>query len=133
MRFAVTRNAVSVTVRGGLTAWCVGVLAEIEFLQERVSGGILADEMGLGKTVEVLALVLAHPYKGAKAEEVAGRRQVEREERVDCVCGQYGPADHFDDTYEVEGLSFGWYRSFYLLTAVVLQIFLMCVMGWLVG
>lgn len=29
-------------------------------------GGILADEMGLGKTVEVLAVILAHPWPGGE-------------------------------------------------------------------
>ncbi len=31
-------------------------------------GGILADEMGLGKTVEILALILAHPWPGEKSK-----------------------------------------------------------------
>jgi hypothetical protein len=91
-----------------------------------VRGGILADEMGLGKTVEVLACTLAHawtppPLLLPAAEGGDGRRRSEagnnkaeatersaawttglhREERVECVCGEYGSVD--DDT-EYRGL-----------------------------
>lgn len=39
-------------------------------------GGILADEMGLGKTVEILALILAHPWTGNESPSLASRKAV---------------------------------------------------------
>jgi len=43
-----------------------------------VSGGVLADEMGLGKTVDVLALLLANPWR-APAGEAEAAAQAEAE------------------------------------------------------
>ncbi len=42
-------------------------------------GGILADEMGLGKTVEILALILAHPWPGEKSKNGSNSTSVEVE------------------------------------------------------
>jgi len=90
-----------------------------------VSGGVLADEMGLGKTVDVLALLLANPWRapaaeaeaaaqaeaegGAAAEEGAAAAEEEEdgaeeeeegeaeEEEGECVCG--GTPRDFDGTW----------------------------------
>ncbi|KAJ7548808.1 hypothetical protein O6H91_07G028200 [Diphasiastrum complanatum] len=61
-----------------------------------VHGGILADEMGLGKTVELLACILANPYKiplgsyhsaDKAVERLQDELQQRRHERIDCPCG----------------------------------------------
>jgi len=76
-----------------------------------VSGGVLADEMGLGKTVDVLALLLANPWRApaeeaeaaAQAEEAEAAAQAEaeggaaEEEEGECVCG--GTPRDFDGTW----------------------------------
>lgn len=53
--------------------------------------------MGLGKTVEILSLVLAHKYTGPppilQPLSTTLNSDREFEERIDCVCGAYGPAD----------------------------------------
>lgn len=73
-------------------------------------GGIASDEMGLGKTVELLALIIAHPYAGPPPDFgnqwVGGERDdmdtEERKERIDCACGAY--SDDVEDEGEYAGL-----------------------------
>ncbi len=70
-------------------------------------GGILADEMGLGKSVEVISLLLAHPFRPEAADAAAGDAGAEPMEveeppsgagdELPCVC-QGLPSD-FDGSW----------------------------------
>jgi SNF2 family DNA or RNA helicase len=44
--------------------------AELEAQCSMLRGGLLADEMGLGKTLEVIGLVLSHPYDEGEAKQL---------------------------------------------------------------
>ena len=95
---------------------CNGALSLLppDDLDDVLCGGVLADEMGLGKTVEVLTLILAHPWHGGEeggkeggkegGEECGeeqgegiGNRETEMNDNLPCVCG--GTPREFDGTW----------------------------------